>query len=170
MDAISESLDLAGDALQRAWRSDLARGKRRHAAGKFLLVLAAALTVGVGAAWAGGLLKNSSDEQAGLIAANTLFSGSSPHCVRVSDVEFRCTLASAPTGETFFDAQGNQLLDVFNGFKVATTNSAGDIDGGCVGRRADGLLWECFTGQAAAEHGIVSASLLGQHSPGPAAG
>lgn len=171
MNSISESLDLAGNALQRAWNADLARRRRRlRLPRRPLLVLTAALTLGVGAAWAGGLLKSASDEQTGLVDANTLFSGSSPHCVRVSDVGFRCTLATPPTGETFFDAQGDQLLDVFNGVKVATTNSAGDIDGGCIGRSADGLLWDCFIGRAAVDQGVVSASLLGRHSPGPAAG
>jgi hypothetical protein len=128
------------------------------------------VAVGASAAVASSLLKTSADEQKGMLAANTLFTGSSPQCLSISDNAFRCTLSTPPTGETFYRSDGQQAFDLFKGIKLATTDPAGRFDGGCVATTSDGLVWDCYLGQAAVAHGIISPGLLGQISPGPAAG
>jgi hypothetical protein len=170
----AHSLSQAGDALERAWRADLRRQSRRRVFGiprrAAIVVALTMVAVGAGAAVASGLLKSSADEQKGMLAANTLFTGSSPHCVAAGSDAFHCTLSTPPTGETFYKSDGQQAFDLFKGIKAATTDSAGRFDGGCVATTSDGLVWDCYLGQAAVANGIISPELLGQISPGPAAG
>jgi hypothetical protein len=168
----TEQLALAGEALQHAWRRDLAQSTRRIHVRRprtVVLILAAAVALGGGVALASSLLKSPAEEQTGMIEANTLFAGSDPGCVAVSHDAFHCTLDKPPEGETFFSQDGTQLLDVFLGMKVATVDSTQHIDGGCVSRSADGLSWDCYLGAAAVAHDVVSPQLLGRLSPGPAA-
>jgi hypothetical protein len=170
----TDRLALAGDALVRAWRNDLAgrvERKRLRRPRTVALVTAAALAVSGGVAFAASaLLKSPKDEQTGMVEANTLFRGSNPICVSVSADAFHCTLDRPPTGETFYSPDGSQLLNVFLGMKQATVDSTNHIDGGCVSESADGLSWQCYLGSAAVSHDIVSESFLGEPLKGPAAG
>jgi hypothetical protein len=170
----TDRLALAGDALVSAWRSDLesrALQKRPRRPRTFVLVVAGILAVSGGVALATStLLKSPKDEQTGMVEASTLFRGSDPVCVSVAADAFHCTLDRPPTGETFFDQDGTQRLDVFLGMKQATVDSTNHIDGGCVSDSADGLSWQCYLGPAAVSHDIISESFLGTLSLGPAAG
>jgi hypothetical protein len=168
----TQQLTLAGDALQRAWRRDLAQSTRRIHVRRprtLVLILAAALALGGGVALASSLLKSPAEAQTGMIEANTLFAGSDPVCVAVSHDAFHCILDKPPAGETFFSQDGTQLLDVFLGMKAETVDSTHHVDGGCVSRSADGLSWDCYLGAAAVAHDVVSPQLLGRLVPGPAA-
>jgi hypothetical protein len=168
----TKQLGLAGDALHRAWRRDLARSTRRAHLRRpraFVLVLAAVVALGGGVALAASLLKSPADEQTGMIEANTLFAGSDPVCVTVSHDSFHCTLDKPPTGEAFFSQDGTQQFDMFLGMKAPTVDSTHHIDGGCISRSAQGLSWDCYLGAAAVAHDVVSPQLLGTLSSGPAA-
>lgn len=170
----TDRLALAGDALVRAWRDDLAvrvDRKRLRRPRTVVLAVAAILAVSGGVAFAAStLLKSPQDEQTGMLEASTLFRGSDPVCLSVSADAFHCTLDRPPTGETFYSQDGKQLLNVFLGMKQATVDSTNHIDGGCVSDSADGRSWQCYLGSAAVSHNIVSAEFLGMLSQGPAAG
>jgi hypothetical protein len=170
----TDRLTLAGDALVRAWRDDLAGGmdrKRLRRPRTVVVVIAAVLAVSGGVAFAASaLLKSPKDEQTGMVEASTLFHDSNPVCVSVSADAFHCTLDRPPTGETFYSQDGTQLLDVFLGMKQATVDSTNHIDGGCVSDSADGRSWQCYLGSAAVSHDVVSEALLGEFSPSPRAG
>lgn len=170
----TDRLALAGDALVRAWRNDLAvrvDRKRLRRPRTVVLAIAAILAIGGGVAFAASaLLKSPQAEQTGMVEASTLFRGSSPVCVSVSADAFHCTLDRPPTGETFYSQDGKQLLNAFLGMKQTTVDSTHHIDGGCVSDNANGLSWQCYLGPAAVSHDIISEGLLGKLSPGPAAG
>jgi hypothetical protein len=163
---LDTQLGAVGDALQRSWRADLA--PRRHVS-RIVGIAIAVLAVGAGVAAGASLLESPAQEQTSILAGTTLFHGSDPTCVAQSDVEFRCTLRSPPLGETFYDAAGHRLTDVFLGMRQATVDTSHHVDGGCISRTADGTVWDCFLGQAAVEHDVLDAALLGGYLPGPAA-
>jgi hypothetical protein len=96
-----------------------------------------------------------------------LFAGSQPTCVSTSTTSFHCTLTTPPTGETFSNADGTPLTNVFLGMKAETVDASKHVDGGCVGVTADGLAWDCYLGQAAVDHGIIGQSFLGTYLPEP---
>src|SRR5437870_1510318 len=101
----TDRLALAGDALVRAWRNDLADrvGRKRRPRTVVLAAAAAILAVSGGVAFAAStLLKSPKGEQTGMVEASTLFRGSNPVCVSASADAFHCTLDRHPTGETFY--------------------------------------------------------------------
>jgi hypothetical protein len=53
---------------------------------------------------------------------------------------------------------------------MPSVDSTKHIDGGCVGRSDDGLVWDCYLGQAAVRESIVSADFLGEYAPEPGHG
>lgn len=96
------------------------------------------------------------------IVANAIFTGTNPTCVVVTDgVDYRCTLAHAPTVET---------VPSYLGSKQLLNGPDSTITGGCIGTSADGLHWECYIGDAAVQHGILVKSMLGQPVSGPSHG
>ena len=133
---------------------------------RLLLVLAlfAAIVCG-GAAIAADVLKSAEDEQQGMIEGYQLFDGSRPTCESLTSTSFRCTLAKPPTGMTFYDEHGQKLLDRFLGIKAETVDSTQHVDGACVSIRADGRAWNCFLGEEAVKHGLISAEMLGVYRP-----
>jgi len=169
MTEMTEHLDHVGDVLQDAWRRDHARSARfvqLRRPRRLLLVLAlfAAIVCG-GAAIAADVLKSAEDEQQGMIEGYQLFDGSRPTCESLTSTSFRCTLAKPPTGMTFYDEHGQKLLDRFLGIKAETVDSTQHVDGACVSIRADGRAWNCFLGEEAVKHGLISAEMLGVYRP-----
>ncbi len=137
------------------------------------LILVAIIVAGVAIAATGlanTLLKSAADEQAGLLAGHTLFEGSLPVCRDTSAMSFHCTLDSPPTGMAIYGEDGKRTYDLFLGVKVETVDSNHDVDGGCVAVSADGRSWDCYLGEAAVTHGIISRDMLGKYHPRPAAG
>jgi hypothetical protein len=169
MTDLTVQLDHVGNALQRAWRLDHARGGRLvrfPRPRRFLLVLALfAAIVGGGAAIAADVLKSTRDEQLGMIEGYQLFAGSRPSCESLTSTSFRCTLEEPPTGMTFYDESGHKLLDRFLGLKAETVDSTRHVDGACVSIRADGRAWNCFLGDDAVERGLLRAEMLGRYQP-----
>ncbi len=169
MTDMTEQLDHVGNALQRAWRLDHSRSGRLfrlRRQRRLLLVLAIfAAVVGGGAAIAAGVLKSTEDEQQGMIEGYQLFDGSRPSCESLTSTSFRCTLKESPTGMTFYDQNGHQLLDRFLGLKAETVDSTRHIDGACISIRIDGRAWDCFLGDDAVKHGLLGAQRLGVYQP-----
>jgi hypothetical protein len=163
---LDAQLTAVGDALQRSWRADLAP---RRQARRIVGVAVALLAVCAGVAAGASLLKSPTEERASILAGTALFQGTDPTCIAQSSVEFRCTLPSTPTGETFYDAAGHIVTDVFLGMKEETVDTSHHVDGGCISRTADGTIWDCFLGQAAVDQGVIDPAILGGYLPGPAA-
>ena len=185
MNEVSVQLDQIGDALQRAWRRDHERGSRswrlppRRRTVLVLAVLAA--TIGGGAAVAAGVLKSTLDQERGILAGHQIFAGSNPDCEALSGTEFRCTLDTPPTGMTFYreDPNGTTLYgdtryssarDVFLGMTFPTVDSTRHVDGGCVSIGANGLIWKCYLGKSAVDHGVIHQLYLGDYLPEPPTG
>jgi hypothetical protein len=163
MSEIAQELKVVGDALERAWRREVAARKlprRRIVIGAFVAVM----LLGAGAAIGNGVLKSDADEEASLVAGHSVFEGASPTCVRRSTTAFHCTLDRAPTGLTF------DVPNAYLGVKVQTVDANKRVDGGCVSVSADGRSWDCYLGEAAVTHGIIGPDFLGEYQPGPAHG
>lgn len=166
MKELSADLMLVGDALQEAWRTEHQGRKQSSRPRRLILALTLiALAVGAGAAIGGSFLKTADDQEAGLVAGWQLFAGSDPVCERLSAVSFNCTLAQPPTGMTFYDEQGNQLLDAFLGIKAETVDSTRHIDGACAALSRDGRRWECLLGGEAVKRGWLAPNRLGTFLP-----
>jgi len=96
----------------------------------------------------------------GMPAGAAIFDQTDPTCLPNPDgISFRCTLARPPGGDlpTYMDAKEVLAID-------------GLAAGGCIGRDATGLTWDCYIGQAAVEHDIISQDFLGQPVAGPGQG
>jgi hypothetical protein len=172
MNEVAEQLELVGDALQRAWRHDhvthrqqpITRfGRRRVAIAATLAVLA----LGGGVALAANFLKTPAAEETGMTEGYRLFVGSHPNCTSVSATSFHCTLATPPSGETFYNQDGSQALDVFLGMKAETVDADRHVDGACVSVSTDGRSWDCFLGDAAVSQGLIDRGYLGTYLPTP---
>jgi hypothetical protein len=140
-------------------------GRKRRPLGrttKGVLLLAAVTALLVPTAVVATSLLTPHDVAVGMPGGSYVFTGTNPTCVVVTDgVEYRCTLAHAPTVETVPDYTGaKQLLE----------GTDKTITGGCIGANRDGLHWECFIGDAAVQHGILVKSMLGQPLTGPSRG
>jgi hypothetical protein len=140
-------------------------GRRRRAPSRKSLVLVVAVVAMLGVVGGGiagsGLFKSPAQENQGLPDGSTIFIGTHPACTTVNEEQFHCVLQSKPTVET---------LDSYLGSKMQTVDATKHVDGGCVGRSQDGLVWDCYLGQAAVDQGILAASLLGEYQSGPASG
>jgi hypothetical protein len=98
--------------------------------------------------------------EAGMPAGAAIFDQTDPTCLPNPDgISFRCTLSRPPAGEqgTYLGAKEVLALD-------------GVAAGGCIGLDAAGMTWDCYLGQAAVEHEIISEDFLGQPISGPGQG
>ena len=156
-----------GNELRDAAQRDL--GNQRHLGlprRRLIVSLAVGVVVlGAGAGIAATVLnKTPKQEEQGLIDGSATFAGTDPTCTQVSADQFHCVLASVPTDLTF--GPGGSYRDA----KMPSVDATKHIDGGCVGRSDDGLIWDCYLGQAAVQHGIVDSGFLGQYAPEPGRG
>jgi hypothetical protein len=156
-----------GDELEQAVAAQIAGSivVRRRRKQRSRTTIAAFVTVGViaiggGAAAAVSLLSSDTVEQ-GMPGSSGIFIGTDPTCTTKDNVEFDCTLATAPTEE---------ILDDYTGTKETFTDDKDNIAGGCIGQDAAGVHWICYAGEKAVEMDIIGKDLLGQHSEGPAFG
>jgi hypothetical protein len=149
------------DANRNTRRSTHSIGRRRM----LVLAIAAAVMlggVGGGLAASGFFTATPAQEEQGLPDGSATFIGTHPTCTQTSDEHFRCLLQSAPSVE-YID--GSYL-----GAKMPSVDATKHIDGGCIANTPDGLTWDCYLGQAAVNHGILDASLLGQYQLSPSHG
>jgi hypothetical protein len=89
-----------------------------------------------------------------------IFDQTDPTCLPNPDgSSFRCTLSRPPAGDlpTYLGAKEVLAID-------------GHAAGGCIGRDATGMSWDCFIGQAAVDQKIISQEFLGQPVSGPGQG
>ena len=118
------------------------------------------LLVGAGSAAAVTFLSGG-DVASALPGSAVVFSGTNPTCTTTDHVTFQCTLQNAPSQDTVAN---------YVGYLESFQDASGNIAGGCIGQDVGGVVWTCYAGQAAVDHGIISASLLGQHVGGPVSG
>jgi hypothetical protein len=151
------SLDDLGSALSRATERDLRTANRRPVR-RIALVVTVLAIIGTGTAAATGLF-TPKQVAAGMPAGAFIFTDTHPSCVQDAGANvFHCTLSSAPAPETP-DFTGTKEVLVADG-KVA---------GGCIGQDVAGMTWDCYIGQDAVTHEIVSQDFLGQPA-GPGRG
>jgi len=126
------------------------------------VLLAALVALAVPTAVVATSLLTPREVATGMPGGSAIFTETNPTCVVVTDgVEYRCTLAHAPTMET---------VPSYLGSKQLLSSPGSTISGGCIGTSADGLHWQCYIGDAAVQHGILVKSLLGQPMSGPSHG
>jgi hypothetical protein len=128
--------------------------RRTRRATKGLVVFAAVAALLVPTAVVATSLLTPHDVATGMPGGSAIFDGTNPTCVVVTEgVDYRCTLAHAPTVETTASYLGSKQL---------LKGPDATITGGCIATSADGLHWECYIGDAAVQHDILVKSLLGQ--------
>ena len=152
-----------GDALSTVTERDLRRTRRRPIR-RIAAAVAVLAIIGTGTAAAAGLF-SPKQVAAGMPGGAVIFTDTHPTCLAGSTASaFDCTLATAPDPEGT-DAAGNAD---FTGTKEPLVVD-GKVAGGCIGIDKAGLTWECYIGQAAVDHEIVSQDFLGQPA-GPGRG
>lgn len=176
---IPDRLAQLGEALDRAVRADLAaqgqlhgrrsRHSRRLPRTRRLVVgvVAAAVLVPAGAIAATSLI-STSQVAASLPQGTKALIGTNPSCnVVTAGVEYHCVLASAPSGDVPTDANGNPA---WLGTVEPTVDANKHVNGGCRSQNQAGTDWECYIGQAAVQHQIITEGFLGQYAPAPGVG
>ena len=151
-------LDRLGDALTAGADRDLRR--RRHPVRRVAVALAILIIVGTGTAAAAGVF-SPHQVAAGMPAGAVIFDQTDPTCVADGSV-FHCTLAKAPFPEGAVDASD------YTGTKEVLV-VAGKVAGGCIGVDAAGMSWDCYVGQDAVDHEIITKDFLGEPA-GPGIG
>jgi hypothetical protein len=174
--------DLArlGDDLERAAGDQLAVRRRRTRALRTAGGLAAvALMLTATAAMAG--LFTPKQVAASLPASAVIFGNTHPACALDADGStFHCTLDTAPQSDTtgLTPVPGKGATDKPAGPDVVADYTGwkepigidGVVAGGCLGRSADGLSWDCYIGQDAVDQLIISRDFLGEPMLGPGRG
>jgi hypothetical protein len=146
-----------GDALSRVTERD-ARRRRTRPIRRAALALVVLAVVGTGTAAAAGLF-SPKQIQAAMPAGAVLFSQTEPTCAHQgSNGAFRCTLATTPTED------GPEYLGTKEILVVG-----GKVAGGCIGLDKAGLTWDCYLGQDAVDHEIITRDFLGEPA-GPGRG
>ena len=159
MTDLTPRLARLGDALERAARHDL-RPRRRRRRGAAIAAVAALIAV-PGAAVAAIELVSEDDVARSLPAGTLSLAGTEPDCTVVTqDVEYHCVLARPPAPE----------ISDFHGTVYETVDATKHVNGGCRSLRSDGLVWQCYLGQAAVDQKIISQGFLGEYAPAPSVG
>lgn len=151
------ALDDLGDALDAATDRDLRRGGRATPR-RVALVLGALALLTAGTAAAAGVF-SPKQVATGMPAGAAIFDQTDPTCVSNADGSFRCTLSSAPAPE-ISDFRGTKEVLAIDGVAA----------GGCIGLDESGMTWDCYIGQDAVDHEIISQDFLGEPILGPGRG
>ena len=152
------SLGQLGDAIAEATERDLRKARRRPAR-RIALALAGLALVTAGTAAAAGLF-SPKQVAGGMPAGAAIFDQTDPTCVINPDgASYRCTLAGAPAPE---------VTDFTNTKEVLAID--GVAAGGCIGLDVAGMTWDCYIGQDAVDHEIISQDFLGEPVLGPGRG
>jgi hypothetical protein len=106
-------------------------------------------------------LLNNDDVSRSIVAGGFIFQGTHPTCTVVTEgVEYHCTLDKPPLPE----------ISDFKGTVYETVDATHHVNGGCRGITSDGHEWECWIGEAAVQHKIISQGFLGEVQMVPAKG
>jgi hypothetical protein len=158
------NLDDLGDMLSWATQRD-ARSAARRPIRRIAIAVTALAIVGTGSAAAAGLF-TPKQVAAAMPAGAVLFDQTNPSCVYDAGGNlFHCTLSNPPTAGGAAPAEGTVN---FNGTKEVLVAN-GNVAGGCIGQDAAGLSWDCYIGQDAVDHEIVTQDFLGEPA-GPGRG
>jgi hypothetical protein len=150
------TLDELGDALSAAADRDLQR--RRRPIRRIALVIGALAVVTAGTAAAAGVF-SPKQVATGMPAGAAIFDQTDPTCLANADGSFRCSLSSAPAPEVS-DFLGTKEVLAIDGVAA----------GGCIGLDVAGMTWDCYLGQDAVDHEIISQDFLGEPILGPGRG
>ncbi len=74
---------------------------------------------------------------------------------------------TGPQIAEFIDSPLHIWADEYLGIKEVTLDANDEVNGGCISISKDGSTWECFAGEAAVEHHVIDASLLGKYQAQP---
>jgi hypothetical protein len=152
--------DLArlGDRLEAAAERNLGSSRRRRI-GRTALAVAVLTVLAAGTAVATGMF-SPRQVAAGMPDGTMIFGGTHPTCVLDGDgITFHCTLADAPAPE----------ISDFRGSKqVIAVDQV--VAGGCIGQDEAGMTWDCWMGEEAVRHEIITEDFLGEPATGPARG
>jgi hypothetical protein len=177
----STPLNQLGDMLQRAVAAEIATS-RRNQNRRMLVVGVAVLAIAVpGIAFATSALIDEEEVAASLPAGTKALIGTDPRCTVVKPgAEYRCVLRRAPKPaegpEQTVDPSkrrppgADEDLTSWLGSVQPTVDATKRVNGGCRSLRADGLVWECFIGEAAVREKIIGPDFLGAYAPGPGVG
>jgi hypothetical protein len=164
---MNTELEVLGDAIHAATARELAgsaAGTWRSLRPLAVLALVAALALPA-AGYAAGVWQpghaTPKQEQRSLPRGEALFAGTHPQCEATGADSYQCLLATAPTAE---------YAASWLGAKEASVDARGRINGGCVGKNSAGTEWDCYLGQAAVDHGVIDAGVLGSQRDNPAHG
>lgn len=159
MTTLSPQLARLGDELEHACAANLAARPRRVRRTVLVAVVVASVLGGAAAVAAEQL---STNEVANSLPAGTAaLIGTDPTCSVVKqDVEYRCVLAKPPVPE----------VSDWTGAAQPTVDATKHVNGGCRALTADGMVWECYIGQASVAEGIIDKSFLGAYAPEPGHG
>ena len=146
-----------GDVLSTATERDLHRA-RRATPRRVALVFGALALLTAGTAAAAGLF-SPKEVATGMPAGAAIFDQTDPTCVANADASFHCTLSSAPAPEVS-DFRGTKEVLAIDGVAA----------GGCIGLDEAGMTWDCYIGQDAVDHEIISQDFLGEPILGPGRG
>jgi hypothetical protein len=162
MTQLSPGLARLGDALEQAATADLESSAPRRRRKRRLLVLVPAIVVLIPGAAIGAKLLTGSDAVAqSMPAGAAILANTDPTCTVVKqDVEYHCVLARRPAPE----------VSDFKGTVYETVDATKHVNGGCRSLTSDGLVWECYLGQAAVDEKIISQGFLGEVELGPSRG
>jgi len=168
--------DLArlGDDLERAAGAQLVRRRRARTLKAAAGLAAVALLLTATAAMAG--LFTPKQVAASLPASAVIFGDAHPSCVLDADGStYHCTLDTAPQSDSIGMSPapgkpaGSDSVADYTGW-AEPIGINGVVAGGCLGRSADGLSWDCYIGQDAVDHLIISQGFLGEPMTGPGRG
>lgn len=156
---MNHELTQLGDAMERSAAADLRPSRRRR---HVLLAAAAVAAVAIPSVAIGARLFTSTHEvEQSMPAGARILIGTDPTCTVVKqDVEYHCVLARPPVGE----------ITEFKGTVYNTVDATKHVNGGCRSLRSDGLVWQCYLGQAAVDQKIISQGFLGEYAPAPSVG
>ena len=159
MTELTPRLEKLGDDLQRAARRDL---QPRRRPSRRLAIAAAVALIGIPGAAVAGVQMISGEDVAESIPRGALWLGNTqPSCSVVrQDVEYRCSLATAPGGE---------IAD-WTGAAYPTVDATKHVNGGCRSLNSEGTEWRCYIGQEAVKQEIISSGFLGEYAPAPSVG
>jgi len=169
--------DLArlGDDLERATGEQLGRARRSRTLKAAGGLAAVALLLTATAAAAG--LFTPRQVAASMPASAVIFGGTHPSCVLDADGStYHCTLDSAPlaedapvqAGPKAGSGTGSGAMDYTGAKEPIAIDDV--VAGGCIGRSADGLAWDCYIGQDAVDQLIIGKDFLGEPMTGPGRG
>jgi hypothetical protein len=153
-------LDRLGDHLEQAAAADLASTPRRRRR-RTLLAAAAVVAIASGGAAIASSFVGGEEVSRSMVAGAFILQGTHPTCSVVKpNVEFHCVLDRPPWHE----------VDDFTDVVYQTVDATQHVNGGCRSQSVDGLVWQCYLGQAAVDQRIISAGFLGDVQTTPATG